>query len=522
MGPVRKNKLLYEVIVEMKKLKTVFLILAMAATLTACGKASQNAPELTDKPISTPASVPTEQPKITPTSVPTGRPKLTPTSTPVSTPTPEPTIAPTNTPTPIPTNTPVPEVTRTLDAKDVSNKKMDFDKTYTEEYYSVGEGKGDHDTDDYVSKYSFRTEEVEVPYYVGREDASATGFFRENSHDAVLYLGMPLYLTTAMDRNVYYVSVDDTTVARVDGNELIGLKQGVFTLTTYDKNGKKLEDIKYAVSTYNDSKARIDVASAMNFAETEMVWLWGINKDLDYWKTACCTLMDASYYFQARGFIYSAEGEPEGNSLNGGPMLDWMYNNDVRTIFEGNKGVCLQAAQMAAYLLAGDFEDWGVVCVDGLQGHIFNWFYEDGLYYIMDYTSVISYNAWGKTSDNYADFSSQVEVCESIDDIITYICTEKVDINMNYFVYMYSLKGHDYLPCSLNTAKASSRDAMNGKYEEIIVGYQDCVAEDLHILYQKKGINVKVHGFSLQELSSRILHGRYYLDEEYKYYHDYK
>ena len=146
MGPVRKNKLLYEVIVEMKKLKTVFLILAMAATLTACGKASQNAPELTDKPISTPASVPTEQPKITPTSVPTGRPKLTPTSTPVSTPTPEPTIAPTNTPTPIPTNTPVPEVTRTLDAKDVSNKKMGFDKTYTEEYYSVGERKGDHDT----------------------------------------------------------------------------------------------------------------------------------------------------------------------------------------------------------------------------------------------------------------------------------------------------------------------------------------------------------------------------------------
>lgn len=400
--------------------------------------------------------------------------------------------------------------------------QTEFVKDYTEEHYGVGQGKYSADGRDNVTKYSFRTE-AEIPYYVGREDKKATNFLKKNKHDAVLYMGMPLFLTTAMDKDVYSVSVSDETVAKVEGNELVGLKQGVFTLTTYDKKGKKIEDIKYAVTTWNDSKT--DIATAMSIAdvnEKTSVFEWGITKDLPYWRLACNTLMDVSFYFQARGFYYSGEGEPECNSLNGSPTEDWMYNNEVETVFEANKGVCLNAAQMAAYLLADDFEDWGVVCIDGMQGHIFNWYYEDGLYYIFDYTSVISYNAWGRDTDKYVDFSNEVKVCKSIEEIKEYVCTEKVDTTQNYFIYMYSLRGHDELPAVLNTAKYSSRDALNGKYEEIIVGYQDIVVEDLHVLYLKKGINLNVQGFSLEEMPSKLVHGRYNLAEEYKYYYDYE
>ena len=397
--------------------------------------------------------------------------------------------------------------------------KNEFSKEYTIEKYGVGTGESTVDSIDDVTKYSFR-KEIEVPYYVGRENLKATNFSKKNQHDAVLYLGMPMYLSAVMDKDVYFVAVDDETVAKIDGDELIGLKQGTFTLTTYDKSGKKIGDINYVVTTYNDS--RKDIATALSFPEAENVWVWGITKDLPYWRTACNTLMDVSFYFQARYFYYSGEGEPEGNSLNGSPLEDWMYNNEVETIFEANKGVCLNAAQMAAYLLADDFEDWGVVCVDGMQGHIFNWFYEDGLYYIFDYTSVISYNSWGRDTDAYRDFSDEVVVCESIEDIREYVCSEKVDITQNYFVYMYSLRGHDYLPAVLNTAKYSSFDALHGKYDEIVVGYQDCVVEDLHILYLKEDINLKVQGFSLEEMPSRLVHGRYFLEEEYRYYYDYE
>ena len=76
--------------------------------------------------------------------------------------------------------------------------QTEFVKDYTEEHYGVGQGKYSADGRDNVTKYSFRTE-AEIPYYVGREDKKATNFLKKNKHDAVLYLGMPLFLTTAMD-----------------------------------------------------------------------------------------------------------------------------------------------------------------------------------------------------------------------------------------------------------------------------------------------------------------------------------
>jgi len=453
----------------------------------------------------------------------------TPETEPTVTSTPPPTPLPTNTPTPtltpVPTGTPTPTTIPTLTATPVPAKEetealTGFSKKYTTENYGIGSGKHSCDGRDDVTKYSFR-KEVTIPYYIGRDDASATNFSKNHKSDAVLYLGLPLYLPKTMKEEVYYVSVDDTSVAKVENDELIGLKQGTFTLTTYNQNGTKIEEITYVVATYNDSKE--NVSTQLSFpAKADSMFVWGLTKELPYWKSACKTLMDVSFYFQARNFYYSFEGEPEGNSLNGEPIDDWMYNNDIQTVFETNKGVCLQAAQLAAYLLADDFEDWGVVLVDGLQGHIFNWFYEDGLYYIMDYTSVISYNAWGRDTDVYRDFSSEVKVCKSIEEIRDYVISGKVDISMNYFVYMYSLRGHDELPCNINTAKYSSRKAMNGEYEEIIVGYQDIVVEDMHVLYLKDGINVKIRAFAPAEMTSRLVHGRYYVDEEYRYYYDYR
>jgi len=414
------------------------------------------------------------------------------------------------------------EASTEVSEEQTMEEKSSFEKEYTKEKYGIGGSQDAADVLDHVTKYSVKVE-AETPYFIGREDATATQFLKKQEYDKVLYLGMPMHLSSAMKENVYFVSIDKEEIAKIEGNELVGLKQGTFTLTTYDKSGNKLEDIDYAVTTYNDS--RNDIATALTFPEgVKDTWRWGITKELPYWKTACSTLMDVSFYFQARDYKYSAEGEPEINSLNGDPLDDWMYNNDVVTIFEANKGVCLQAAQLAAYLLADDFEDWGVVMVDGMQGHIFNWFYEDGLYYIMDYTSIISWNSWGRSWNcaEYQDFSNEVKVCKSIEEIVTYVQTEKVDINQNYLVYMYSLLGHDYLPCNINTAKYSSRDALAGKYEEIIVGFQDCIMEELVVLYNKKGINVKFQSFALEEMPSTLVHGRYFLDEEYHYYYDYK
>ena len=44
-----------------------------------------------------------------------------------------------------------------------------------------------------------------------------------------------------------YVTVDDETVARVEGNELVGQKQGVFVLSSYNAQGKLLEENKQRI-----------------------------------------------------------------------------------------------------------------------------------------------------------------------------------------------------------------------------------------------------------------------------------
>ncbi len=399
-----------------------------------------------------------------------------------------------------------------------------FTKEYTEERYGIGTSKNSVDGADAVTKYSFR-KEAEIPYFVGREDKTATNFARNNQHDAVLYLGKPMYLTTAMKEEVYYVTVSDETVAKIDGAELVPLKQGNFILTTYDKNGQKLEDIKYVVTTYNDSRTSAEIVKNITFPMnlTGDIYRFGLNKDLEYWETHCSTLMDVSLYFQGRGFYYSSEGEPEINCLNGDPLEDWMWNNSVETVFECNKGVCLQAAQMAVHLLANDFEDWGVVMIDGNQGHIFNWFYEDETYYVFDYTEVISYNAWERNSGAYKDFSNNVKVFNSYEDMTKWITTSgKVNLDQNYLIYQYSLQGYDTLPANINTAKYSSRDALAGKYKEIVICFQDVFMNGLKPIYIKDGVNIRFQPVSLEDMPSRLPHGVFGNKEEYKYYYDYQ
>lgn len=408
-------------------------------------------------------------------------------------------------------------------AKEESLPYNSFSKTYTEESYGYGITDTSTDDADNVTKYSFK-KEVEDAYYVGREDNSSTNFTANNPHDAVLYLSMPMYLPAKMDRDVYYVSVSDETVAKVEGDELIPLKQGRFVLSTYDSDGNKMEDINYIVTTYNDSKSVAEIKSGLSFPETlcEYIYVTGTIKDLEYWKLHCTTLMDVSFYIQARNFFYSGEGEPEINCLGGSFLEDWGWNNSVETVFEAGKGVCLQAAQLAAHFLADDFEDWGVVLIDGNQGHIFNWFYEDGRYYVMDYTSItcdVNYEC------NYTNYSNLVQVFNSYDDMCYWIKTSgKVDLTQNYLIYEYSLQGFDDLPANINTGKYDSNGVLNGTYEygDVILQFQDIIMEDLNIIWIKDGVELTFESVPTNKMpSSRLPHGVFGVDEEYRYYYNY-
>lgn len=119
------------------------------------------------------------------------------------------------------------------------------------------------------------------------------------------------------------------------------------------------------------------------------------------------------------------------------------------------------------------------------------------------------------------DFSDKEIKRATIEEIKEYCTTRKVDLSQNYLIYMYSCKGHDYLPCSLNTGMSDSNGVLNGYYDQVIMGYQDVVMEDLVILYEKEGCNVEFRSYKRGELPVGIPRGIYHSPREIKYYFNY-
>jgi len=184
----------------------------------------------------------------------------------------------------------------------------------------------------------------------------------------VVYLGLPYYLPKLNGKAAYY-SVSDTELANIEGNALVPLKQGTFILTGYDSEKKKLFDKTVAITTYNDGK---DVMNAKSFEYIDL-WRYDNAKDVYYWRDAINTISDMCYYLQARTFTYDFSREPQFCCVN-----NWQWTAEPEAIFSYSGGVCVQVAQMGNYMQANNFEDWGNILVFGNQGHIFNWYYEDG------------------------------------------------------------------------------------------------------------------------------------------------
>lgn len=441
---------------------------------------------------------PTVAPEVTATPEPTVTPVLTATPTPTAAPVPTATSVPTKAPeptaTPVPTKAPAPTATSVPTVAPRTEAAVTNSSDATDGLYAVGNsvkrenvgGFGEKDKTFYVMEEN----DYSMPYYVGKQNKS---FLSGDEYDMVVYLGLPYYLPK-LNKEAAFYSVSDRSIATIEGNALVPLKQGKVTLTGYDSAKKKLFDKTVAVTTYNDGK---DVMSARSFEYIDL-GRYDNAKDVYYWRDAVNTISDMCYYLQARGFRYDFAKEPEFCGIN-----NWQWTADAEAIFSYSGGVCVQVAQMGNYMLANNFEDWGNILVFGNQGHIFNWYYEDGYYYVMDFTEVISDNCgrdkW--VNSNYADYSRSYKKFKTVDEIKEWIPAEKVDTEQNCLVVMYSCQGHDYMPVWLDGGINDTRGLVNGTYDHTAVfGFQDIVYEELTVLWQKEGIDLTIQGFSVEEI----------------------
>lgn len=388
-----------------------------------------------------------------------------------------------------------------------------------------------YDSKDQINVYS-RAIESTMPYYVGRDNQEENIDFMKNhkaSGDGFIYLGLPMYLPDEVKKDTAYVAVSDETVAKVEGNELVALKQGLFTLFSYDAEKNLIEEKNYVATTFNDSKANKESFMTISASQGVHVTPFVNARDITYWKDSVHTIMDMCYLLQARHFKYDFNGEPEFACIDYVSNQEdrWTWVHNAKTIFEMSKGVCIQVAQLATYMLADDYEDWGVIYIEGMQGHVFNWFFEDGYYYVFDFTQVISDNAWGREGDQYYeywDYSNEVRKFQTIEELTEWCTTEKVNVNENYLIYMISCLGHDYLPCSLNTGMSDSVGCLHGTYNNgtITMGFQDVVFEKLEVLFHKKGsVDINFITKTAEELNNSIPYGVYGDTEELEYRFNY-
>lgn len=252
---------------------------------------------------------------------------------------------------------------------------------------------------------------------------------------------------------------------------------------------------------------------------------YGNVREITYWKTAIKTIQDMCFCLETRNFVYDFNKEPEmGYLWNVTDDLErWTWTPAAETIYEMSGGVCIQVAQLAAYMLAEDYEDWGAIQIEGNQGHIFNWFYEDGYYYLFDFTQVISENyEYMNHRILFRDYSKYVVKCQSMEEIKEYCTTKKVDLSQNYAIYMYSCHGYDFLPCNVNTGMSDSNAVLNNTWDgdHIKIRFQDIVMEDLVVLWENpKSTPIVWEGVELDKVSKDIpyVYGR----EEYIYRHGY-
>lgn len=340
------------------------------------------------------------------------------------------------------------------------------------------------------------SEASELPYYVGMQKKS---YIKKNKgkYDRVMYIGLPMYIPSYYKNGVYF-EVENTDILHVEGKELVPTQQGITKLSVYDKNNKLIKSEKILVTNFNDGK---DVINTRTISEEkkEDVWMWENLRSGEHWKNMVKTIQDASFFFQATHFIYESMGECQLPFVD-----DWQWTMYGEDLTLQRKGVCLQAAQTALYLLEDDFEEAGVIYVFGNQGHIFNWFFEDGYYYIMDFTEVIG-DEIHRCDSILRDYTNSIHQFKTMKELKSWLKTDKVNLEMNYAIIMLSCMGFDYIPAWRDSGCCDTNGTLKGEHSAEIQ-WEKIVTENenFEVIYLNKNADVTVSGVEYDTLPTEL------------------
>ena len=272
---------------------------------------------------------------------------------------------------------------------------------------------------------------------------------KKNADRKVLYLSSPEQLDVK-EKAAFFVSTD-ANVVRVSGNgTVVAYAEGVADVYAYDNAGKLLQEFRFI------TKTKADNGPLKQTLQTVEQY-----KDIPYEDIPeqLSTITDVVCWMYASNAFYEGYREPKPPmavqvNYAGEGYIHWMQMANSNWMFKDLSGICCNMAAAAQYALAGDYEEHGLIFMSGKYGHVINYFKENGIYYIFDYTTAagggnIRYEYNGDVERFAKEKTGQgTTLKEALDDYI-----KKGSGNFyyeNFVIYSMDLTGLNYYPAECN------------------------------------------------------------------------
>lgn len=316
----------------------------------------------------------------------------------------------------------------------------------------------------------------------------------------VIYLGMPRVLDEAPEDGVQWFTSDER-IATVHNGVVSGWQEGVVTIQKQDADGNVLDSREFAVTTFNDGK-KVEACyeiSPEEFEGVEISYRDTVSPEL--LRTKINTIQDSIAYFQKSDFTYQSYSPI---LVSGDTLWNWSLPGD--SVILNKFGGPADLANAVTYLLQNDYEDWGYLIAYGYNAKIFTWFYEDGYYYVMDYSALLEDLIDGCRYKTYEPMKT-----DRLEDITEYL-HGRVDRNNTLVYIMIPAAGHAEMPAFYSSCLRNSSLIYS---EHIELAFEDDVYDNMTILYENENFDFTIRPVLSEDMPLGV--PQYGAENEYRY-----
>ena len=229
-----------------------------------------------------------------------------------------------------------------------------------------------------LSSFSKESTEAVLPKTISTSSSYSTAYSKseETKGRTVVYFGK----TRKFDSVGVNWSSSDTSVATVDNNgNVTAWSEGIADIICTDNTGNLVDTFEIFTTTYNDGRNPAkDAPRATEKGPQEITDIFCNGCTSEMLKNEINTIRDLMAYLCHHKFYYN------NNMPICATRSCWTWAVSGEAVLELGYGVCCDIANVASYLLQYDYEElgWIYTCGDGV-GHVFNYVYEDGMYYVL-------------------------------------------------------------------------------------------------------------------------------------------